>query len=77
MPEPRRFHRRGSFLLPAFKTPYIFQARLMTWTDDCAPSAQMILLPSRPMFRKLRFQMIADKQHGRSFNLTNTRGDQS
>jgi len=32
-------------------------------TDDCAFGA-MMLLALRPKFRKLRFQMIDDRQHG-------------
>lgn len=43
MPEPRRFQRRGSFLIPAFETRYILPGSADDRTDDCAPSAQMIL----------------------------------
>ena len=35
-------------------------------TDDCAFGAMMSLAPGRPKFRKLRFQMIADSNRGRS-----------
>ena len=50
----------GFHLFPAFETRYFVAAQLVDdRTDDCAFGA-MMSLALRPIFRKLRFQMIAD-----------------
>jgi hypothetical protein len=50
----------GFHLFPAFETRYFLAAQLVDdRTDDCAFGA-MMSLALRPIFGKLRFQMIAD-----------------